>query len=71
MIFEHTIDDLAKLSGREMEHLGRLGTPLFKAKGADRFTPVDSAFAMAYAAKKAQRDSPAAQLFLFLRAFLQ
>ena len=26
-IFEHTLGDLQELTGREMEHLGRLGTP--------------------------------------------
>ena len=36
-IFEHEIADLAELSGREMEHLGRLNTPLFKARGDDRY----------------------------------
>lgn len=35
-IFEHSIADLAELSGREMEHLGRLGTPLFRRAGASR-----------------------------------
>src|SRR5687767_13955105 len=47
-IFEHEISDLAELTGREMEHLGRLGTPLFKAQGADRYTPVDWDFAIAH-----------------------
>ena len=31
--FERPLQDLAQLSGREMERLGRLNTPLFKAKG--------------------------------------
>src|SRR6188472_2602416 len=48
-IFEHEISDLAELTGRETEHLGRLGTPLFKAKGADHFDPVDWDFALSHA----------------------
>ena len=53
-IFEHELADLQELTGREMEHLGRLGTPLFKAAGADRFTPVDWDFAIAHAAERLQ-----------------
>src|SRR5204862_8202368 len=36
-IFTHRIAELAELSGREMETLGRLNTPVFKAAGADHF----------------------------------
>ena len=34
-IFEHPIAELAELSGREMEKLGRLNTPIFKSAGGD------------------------------------
>src|SRR5690349_24358199 len=36
-VFSHSIADLRELSGREMEKLGRLNTPVFKAAGADLF----------------------------------
>ena len=62
-IFEHTIDDLAELTGREMEQLGRLGTPLFKARGANRFTPVDWEFALAHAAHKLGATAPQRSFF--------
>ena len=62
-IFEHTIEDLAELSGKEMEHLGRLGTPLFKAKGGDRFMPVDWDFALAHAAQKLSATDPQRSFF--------
>ncbi|MCS6759996.1 MAG: molybdopterin-dependent oxidoreductase, partial [Candidatus Devosia euplotis] len=57
-IFENTIDDLTELTGREMEQLDRLGTPLFKAQGANRFTPVDWAFALDHAAQKLAATDP-------------
>ncbi|MDP2782507.1 FdhF/YdeP family oxidoreductase [Devosia sp.] len=62
-IFEHSIKDLAELTGREMEHLGRLNTPLFKARGADRFTPVDWEFALAHAASQLEATAPERSFF--------
>jgi molybdopterin-dependent oxidoreductase alpha subunit len=56
--FEHPLSDLQQLSGREMERLGRLNTPLFKAAGADRYTPVDWDFAIAHAASKLLVTTP-------------
>jgi len=62
-IFEHEIADLAELTGKEMEHLGRLGTPLFKARGAQRFTPVDWEFALSHAAQKLAGTDPQRSFF--------
>ncbi len=62
-IFEHEIADLAELTGKEMEHLGRLGTPLFKARGAQRFTPVDWDFALSHAAQKLAATEPQRSFF--------
>jgi molybdopterin-dependent oxidoreductase alpha subunit len=39
-IFDHTIDELAELSAHELEHLGRLGQPVRKAPGEDKFTEI-------------------------------
>ncbi|MEQ1931378.1 MAG: FdhF/YdeP family oxidoreductase [Parvularculaceae bacterium] len=48
-IFAHTLDELNELSGRELEHLGRLGSPIWKDAGADRYRAVswDEAFEIA------------------------
>lgn len=62
-IFEHTLADLQELTGREMEHLGRLGTPLFKAEGADHFHPVEWEFALAHAAEKLSATDPRRSFF--------
>ncbi|MEI7932389.1 MAG: FdhF/YdeP family oxidoreductase [Alphaproteobacteria bacterium] len=50
-VLTHPLSDLRELDGHDLEHLGRLATPLYKAKGADRFAPIswDDAFDMAAA----------------------
>jgi len=40
-IFSHSLDDLKELSEREMNSLGRLNTPLYKAADADRYHPIE------------------------------
>jgi len=62
-IFAHTLADLAELNGREMEKLGRLDTPLFKAAGADRFEPVDWTFALDHAAARLAATQPQRSFF--------
>lgn len=62
-IFAHPIADLQELTGREMEHLGRLGTPLFKRAGSDRYEPVDWDFAIAHAAGKLKATDPKRSFF--------
>ena len=62
-IFEHTIADLAELSGREMEQLGRLGTPLFRRAGASRFEPVDWDTALDHAARRLAETDPQRSFF--------
>lgn len=57
-IFEHTIGELAELSGREMERLGRLGTPLFRRAGSDRFEPLDWDAALDHAAHRLAETDP-------------
>ncbi len=51
-IFEHPISELKDLSGHEMEHLGRLNTPIHKAAGEDRYRPIDWDEAMTIAAQR-------------------
>lgn len=62
-IFEHTIDDLAELSGKEMESLGRLGTPLYRAAGSDRFEPMDWDAALDHAALRLRETDPRRSFF--------
>ena len=62
-VFSHSIADLQELSGREMEKLGRLNTPVFKAAGADRFVPVAWDFAIAHAAARLKVTDPNRSFF--------
>ncbi|WP_328768038.1 FdhF/YdeP family oxidoreductase [Devosia sediminis] len=62
-IFEHEIADLAELSGREMERLGRLGTPLFRRAGAARFEPLSWEEALDHAAHRLAETDPARSFF--------
>jgi molybdopterin-dependent oxidoreductase alpha subunit len=62
-VFGHPLADLQELSGREMEHLGRLGTPLFKRAGSDRYEPVAWDFAIAHAADKLRATDPQRSFF--------
>ncbi|MGB5326568.1 MAG: molybdopterin-dependent oxidoreductase, partial [Pseudomonadales bacterium] len=39
-IFEHDLEEFQQLSAHELEHLGRLGTPLHKPAGSNRYQPV-------------------------------
>ncbi|MEM8985078.1 MAG: histidine kinase, partial [Pseudomonadota bacterium] len=40
-IFDHSLAELGELTAHELEHLGRLTTPLSKPAGADRYYPID------------------------------
>ncbi len=60
-LFAHPLEDFRQLSAYELEHLGRLNTPLFKTADTDKFTPVSWAFALdkmarAFAAAKPERS---------------
>ena len=40
-VFAHTLADFRELSAHQLEHLGRLNTPLYKAADSDRYQPID------------------------------
>jgi len=40
-IFEHTLDDFAQLSAHELEHLGRLNTPLYKSASSNKYETIE------------------------------
>ena len=48
-VFDHAIADLAQLSGRELEHLGRLNHVLYKAAGSPHYRPIAWAEAVSLA----------------------
>ncbi len=62
-IFEHTLDELRELDGKEMEHLGRLNIPLYKKAGEDRFTPLNWDDAMQIAVRKFKETNPDRSFF--------
>jgi molybdopterin-dependent oxidoreductase alpha subunit len=57
-IFAHSLADLRELSGHELEHLGRLGFPLHKERGANRYAPVSWDRAMEIAAARFAAAKP-------------
>ncbi len=57
-IFHHPMSDLQELTGQELEHLGRLGVPIFKPEHSDRFQPVSWDWAMDHAATKLADAAP-------------
>ena len=62
-IFSHNLSDFQDLSPKEMENLGRLNTPLFKAKDADRFTPIAWDDALDVAANRLAATQPDRSFF--------
>jgi molybdopterin-dependent oxidoreductase alpha subunit len=62
-IFAHPIAELAELSGREMEHMGRLDTPLLRRAGSDRYEPVGWDFALEHAAARLRATDPGRSFF--------
>lgn len=61
--FLHPLSDLQQLSGREMEKLGRLNTPLFRRQSGDRYEPVSWDFAIAHAAAHLRTTDPNRSFF--------
>lgn len=55
--------DLQALSGRQLEHLGRLDTPILRRPGADRFEAIGWDEAMARAAEGLARAGPDRSFF--------
>ena len=51
-VFQHSLADFQELSGHNLEHMGRLNNPIFKAKNSDTYEEVDWDWAIDYAASK-------------------
>ncbi len=62
-VFEHPISELRELSGHELEHLGRLGSPIWKAKDSDRYEVIGWDRAMEIAAAQFAAVKPERTFF--------
>lgn len=62
-VFRHSLAEFRQLSARELEQLGRLNTPLFKARDSERFTPVDWQWALDRAAQGFASTAPERSFF--------
>ena len=62
-IFQHSMDDFRQLTAKELESLGRLNTPLFKAKGEAHFSPLDWNAALDLAAARFGAVNPLHSFF--------
>jgi len=62
-VFDHPLSDLQELSGYELEHLGRLGIPLHKAKGSDCYQPISWDDALSRTAEKFLATDPSRTFF--------
>ena len=62
-LFDYSLADFRALSAHELEHLGRLGTPIFKSRDADTFTPVTWSWAIEKAVNCLQTSTPERTFF--------
>ncbi len=57
-VFAHPISELRELTPKELEHLGRLGTPLLKTADSDRYREVEWEEALTIAADRLRATDP-------------
>jgi len=62
-LFEYGLEHFQQISPHELEKLGRLNTPLYKAKGDERYTPISWDEAITRAAKRFKSISPDRSFF--------
>lgn len=62
-IFTHTLDELRELSPKELEHIGRLGNPVFKEKNSEQFKEVDWPWAINYTIERFKQTHPQKTFF--------
>ena len=62
-IFDHRLEDFAQLSAHELEHLGRLNTPLYKPADSDKYQPIEWSDAIALMANRFKKVSPQRSFF--------
>lgn len=61
--FDHPISELRELSARELEHAGRLGNPVFKGAGEERFRELSWDDALAIAVQRMAKTDPSRGFF--------
>ena len=62
-VFQHSIEELKELSPKELEHMGRLGQPIFKAKDSEHYRTVDWDWALNYAIDRFKQSNPNRSFF--------
>ncbi|MEM8563880.1 MAG: FdhF/YdeP family oxidoreductase [Pseudomonadota bacterium] len=62
-VLAHSLAEFKQLSGREMESLGRLTVPLYKAKNAQQLQPVDWEWALDHIAARFREGNPERSFF--------
>ena len=62
-LFDHKLADFQDLSAHELEHLGRLNTPLYKSADSDRYRPLDWEQALDLAAQRFAATDPDRSFF--------
>lgn len=62
-IFEHTLDDFSQLSAYELEHLGRLNTPLYKSANSNKYEPIEWSAAIDLMAARFAATTPERSFF--------
>jgi molybdopterin-dependent oxidoreductase alpha subunit len=62
-VLTHPLSALRELDGHELEHLGRLATPIYKAADSDRFQPVEWDWALDHAASRLRAFDPNRSFF--------
>lgn len=62
-VFTHTLSDFKALSAHELEQLGRLAHPIFKAKDSKQYRIVDWQWALNYAAQQFKQTQPERSFF--------
>ena len=62
-VFSHSISELRELSPQELEHTGRLGKPIFKAKGSEHYQEVEWDWALSHAIARFEESEPDRSFF--------
>lgn len=62
-LFQHELTDFQQLSAYELEHLGRLDSPLYKAAGASGYQPIDWSRALDLAVTALRQTEPQRSFF--------
>ncbi len=62
-LFEYRIDDFRELSPHDIEHIGRLNSPIFKRKGREKFEVVTWGWALKHAASQFLSSKPERAFF--------